>query len=62
MTYIKNTNGKNLGYTKYSGSRLTAYNLNGKMLGYYENQNTYNTNGKILCAGNILSSLIMESV
>ena len=59
--YIKNINNKNLGYTQYHGNRLIGYNLNGRMLGYYENNKTYDINGKILCVGNILSNLILKS-
>lgn len=58
--FIKDINNKNLGYTQYRGKRLYCFNINCRILGYYENNKTYDVNGKILAVGNILSNLLIS--
>jgi len=60
-TYIKTPSGLILGWTKYEGMRLYAYNANGKHLGWFDGKFTRNTAGTIISQGDITTSLIWKT-
>ena len=60
---IKTFSGKVVGYIEDNGSKLTAKDFYGRVLGYYnKSQNTTTDfHGRILAYGNILAALIWEA-
>ena len=63
QNYLKDNCNRILGWTGYVGGREYAYDKHGKILGSYlsSTNSSYDTCGRLLGNGNLLSFLVMRS-
>ncbi|MBR1486074.1 MAG: hypothetical protein IJ597_02325 [Synergistaceae bacterium] len=56
--YLRDSRGLKIGMIKTIGSRDYIYDSRGHMLGYFDGRNTYDSRGRKIGEGNLLTTLL----